>query len=573
METSTAEGLAPPATSLAPAGRLSSRLEWLGDGLAFAALGWLLLQLSEPAGGVDTSRLLRATWPLAAAVPVAAIELTRLPRRVSVGFAAFPALMALALVGAQFRSDFVQPSLLTSVMLVTALLTARVWRRPWGPVALVALLAGSLAVGWLNGLLVWVGGGDDPGRWLSLPWHNQSGTLLAAAAVFVLGVALAARTIKATLVLASASGVFAAAAWLAGSRGAAIAGILGIVVLAAWSRLRRPWAWATATAAALLVLFALMPQAGGVGDALSADKGLSASESSLARFHHMHAAVQMTVERPVLGWGPGSYRLASGRYAAPHVHPTSHAHNEYVEWFAEGGLPLGLTGLAIMFGLGTAVWRCRGRWPSMPPGARQGATLGSCAAVVVLAAHAAIDFDWLFPVLGVLFAVCGSIAYSAGRPLGRQPGTAWAAIPLALLLAAGMAGAVAESNDADPWDALAARAEARNQHTSGDLGRAAETVADGLQWNPADPVLAAMEGILAYERGDIRPEALVRSLPTSPIHPVAHLYAAEALAAGGDSYEAAVLATEVQEMATTYHAWGLESLASRAAAVVAGLSQ
>ena len=109
------------------------------------------------------------------------------------------------------------------------------------------------------------------------------------------------------------------------------------------------------------------------------------------------SAVAMAEARPAMGFGMGTFQTAYTGYALfdlPHMY-VHHAHCDWAEWAAEGGLPM----LALMLGVAAAVvWRIpRAPW---------------AAGILAVFAHGLVDFPmqkpglaaWVFLLLGAMCA-------------------------------------------------------------------------------------------------------------------------------------------------------------------------
>ena len=108
------------------------------------------------------------------------------------------------------------------------------------------------------------------------------------------------------------------------------------------------------------------------------------------------SSAAMVRDRPGMGFGLGTYESAYPAYAVFDIGLTvNHAHNDWLEWAAEGGIPLFLL-MAFV-----ALWSVRAAWQT--PWAT---------GVVAVFLHASVDFPlhkmaisaWLFVLLGALAA-------------------------------------------------------------------------------------------------------------------------------------------------------------------------
>ncbi|MCY4003843.1 MAG: O-antigen ligase family protein [Rhodospirillales bacterium] len=83
------------------------------------------------------------------------------------------------------------------------------------------------------------------------------------------------------------------------------------------------------------------------------------------RIHNWEAGTRAFAERPLLGWGPGNYFVASGRYRdvpEGRTRINDHAHNMTIETAATGGLG-GLAAYALLWGLTAAAVLRQARSP------------------------------------------------------------------------------------------------------------------------------------------------------------------------------------------------------------------
>ncbi len=340
----------------------------------------------------------------------------------------------ISLAFADVRAGWVRPVAAWAIAVPVAFATLHLLRRRWGATAIVAVGGGALALAWFNGMLIWWGGGTSRGEpaWMSLSWHNQSGTLMAVLGVAGLGLALT-RTGWPRLIGVVATAAGLSAAWLSGSRGAVLtagAAVLIVLVIAA----RRPvegslrrtgivGAIAIAlTVVAILGLLPLWADAGAtMGDEAARPSGVpsqpitsrsqDAAGNLRARFGHWEAAVRMFAASPLTGTGPGSYQWSSRPVYPEDTNLTSSAHGEQLEALGELGLVGGGAALVVTVGLAWLVLAVIRR-----PGTHH-LEVAAAGTVTLLASHAALDFDWDYPVLLALLAI-GGAALVAARGLG-----------------------------------------------------------------------------------------------------------------------------------------------------------
>lgn len=160
------------------------------------------------------------------------------------------------------------------------------------------------------------------------------------------------------------------------TRSAWIGAVAGLAVVAARRAPRLVWLVAATVAALVLARPAALESRLTVGDASSRD-----------RVYMWQAGLDMVLDRPVFGQGPGMILLAYPRYRWPEAtHPQQpHLHNNVLQLAAERGIP----------GLAFFVWWAGGAVLAAWREARRGGA-GTWASAAVLAALAAVLLAGLF---------------------------------------------------------------------------------------------------------------------------------------------------------------------------------
>lgn len=161
------------------------------------------------------------------------------------------------------------------------------------------------------------------------------------------------------------------------------------------------------------------------------------------------SAFEMVKDAPVLGTGPGSFKLVYPAYRRPqifyienaHNNETQHAENEYLEQAATGGI----VGLALFLWLFTLLFTCTFKNLKAPLPAKSSTsdndtkyyTLGYSAALAGLLVHAGVDISIHFVSSGLLLAVfIGTILALSMQNSKAQPVPAKASpYPRCLLVA------------------------------------------------------------------------------------------------------------------------------------------
>jgi O-antigen ligase len=547
--------------------------------------------------GQDGGRPYRAMLPVLAVSVVVMIatypRLARTPgwfRWLALAWVAGP---LIALAFAEVRAGWVRPVAASAIAVPVVLATLQVLWRSWGQTALIVVVGLAGLRAWYWGALVWWAGGGSRGEtaWMSLSWHNQSGTLMGALGVGALGIALV-RTgwSRALAVIAAALGL--SAAWLSASRGAILATGLGLGVAVA-TRLRRPERAAgtitmvAAMGLAVLVVVSLSAAyaQGGVRTVESATiapvtgRGEDAAGNLRARIGHWEAAARMFAGAPLTGTGPGSYRWSSVPVYPDDTNLTASAHNEPLEVLGEQGL-LGGGAAVLAAYLGLA-------WLTLAVIRRSGRVeieLAAAATVVVLATHALTDFDWDYSILLAVLAIAGATLIHSQTAIGDDGGVD-AACPASrhpsavavVLLAAGVAvlsigGVWFQTTRTVSWELDGRLRTALLAAAEGDMTAADGSLAVVRTWNPGAPRLEATEHLIAHATGRVDDEALARAVDPAAWVMADQLLAASHLTDAGRSELAQDVLASVRPLIEARRAWGVEGRAEELVAISLSLA-
>jgi len=236
------------------------------------------------------------------------------------------------------------------------------------------------------------------------------------------------------------------AALVGGSRAAMLAAVagLGVFVLATkWA----PWNWRRALT--LVAVFAgtvalvQIVSATGLGTPGESLAGRFASlgspaEAGSTRWPIWQATWAMIQQRPLLGFGPGTFFQVYPAWRLPDdVSAGYFAHNDYLQFFAERGLP-GLLLLLALGGIGIRYF-CRGLNRRRPPGDRV-TTVAMTAALAAAAVHALFSFPLhLLPFMYLLgFTLAALEVGSGASPSLRIPLRRVRSRPLVAVAVAGL---------------------------------------------------------------------------------------------------------------------------------------
>lgn len=558
---------------------------WAGDLLALAPLVVILPVLAGHDGGRGLRPAVMLGVTALVALPAVASEVRRLPPVAFALLASWMLALALGVGAARHRADMTVPLLQYSVAPIVVLSARRVWRRRWGPGALVVLLVVTFGRYQVDSWLIWWGQTDiGMGLWRPLSWRNQSAALTGMFGVWFLGVSLAS-----TRVLRVGFGLLAATAfagtWLSSSRaGLAVtvgAAIVAVVVGVRAGRLGGQAMWVpAATVAAVLATSTLLAagllsmQPPGTEQALDS-RSQGVGQNLFARIEHSEAALGMFTDRPLTGQGLGSYAALAQQWNDPNGGLTSSAHNEYAEVAGETGVFGAAALLGVLFGVASLGVRLLRRPPTIgEPGDLRGPLLvGAIATAGLFLVHSGVDFNWNYPILSGLASVAVALMLP-DRPRTRLPLPVIRGVTFvlaALLVLGTSAGLVERRGDTlAPWDDHGRVAAGLSALESGRVAEAQEAASAVLRWNPGSPAARSLAALVQFHREE-NVEALHTALAEQPSWFDGRARGALALAEAGHTQEARALVEDLHDDLDVHRAWRVEGhrLLAREAEVTA----
>lgn len=129
-------------------------------------------------------------------------------------------------------------------------------------------------------------------------------------------------------------------------------------------------------------------------------------------------ALGMVAQRPVAGFGAGSFYTAFPPYKGDHpLGFYDHAHNDYVEMAATTGL-VGL--VLLLLATGATAWRVVSLMDDRRPPLTRGLATGIAMALLCMALHAAVDFPLQMPANALTFTVVLALAWCLPRRAGGR---------------------------------------------------------------------------------------------------------------------------------------------------------
>jgi O-antigen ligase len=284
-------------------------------------------------------------------------------------------------------------------------------------VALFALLQDASS----NGKLYWVQPSEG---WIYGPYsnHNHYAGLMEMLTPVPLVIALSSRTSRQTRWLAGmAASIMAASLLLSGSRGGMTAFAAEMVLLAILLRRQRMDAKTMGVMAAslvlALVLFGWLAQPQLTERLAAIPSGTKAELSGGTRLTIDRDTLRMFAQRPLLGWGLGSFPDVYPRFCSFYATlPVDRAHNDYLQLLAE----MGIAGFAItMYSLFIALRGALRKIQQDPLGTNGLIGLSVLLGISGILVHSLLDFNLEIPANAAIFYALCTVA-AMERRFGRH---------------------------------------------------------------------------------------------------------------------------------------------------------
>ncbi len=154
---------------------------------------------------------------------------------------------------------------------------------------------------------------------------------------------------------------------------------------------------------AVLVLLSSYPA---VQELLTVRQVIDQAGGAEGRLQISQAVVAMILEKPVLGFGPGTFSFTFFKFQPPAISGWyTMAHNDYVHFTAEMGILLPVIMIWMIVAL---FWHgfMKLRTPSLLV---RGATLGSMAGIIAILCHSYIDFNLHIPANALFFTILAAL--------------------------------------------------------------------------------------------------------------------------------------------------------------------
>lgn len=330
--------------------------------------------------------------------------------------------------------------------------------------------------------------------------------------------------------------------YLTHMRGARVAIVAALILLAVYYLLRTPRRSAVRAGALAVGALLIMSMAGaGVALALAsvrAEGTLPLDTPSVLRLNGYYGAARFAMENPVLGIGPGNFDLESPmlwtpfeqRWYAAEGKKNDHVHNDALEAAAEAGIP----GVTMYFAL--LLWGVLGALAlkgdrDNPNRAKLGIVLAGC--IGAFAVDGLFGFNLRVPVSGGLFFLMMGMLHALlhrpeawrGVQVAVQAALVLVALGLALWNTAGFA-AETQYQEARGAQAYAEKSRAEGNTAQVEYGYRAgrDLLGAGARWMPFDARFPELRGSFAMALGDLDgAEAdYVAAIARNPFNPATH---------------------------------------------------
>lgn len=195
---------------------------------------------------------------------------------------------------------------------------------------------------------------------------------------------------------------------LSHSRAGLVAALTGAAVVLFGFRRTRALRWTAAIGTGVLLLLLTLDLAQTPGERFVSVKDDLGAKAG--RLHVWRDAMRLVAARPFLGWGFGTFESAFPTVQSADIDVRyDHAHNDWLEWGIEGGIPT-LTIACALLVLAFASGRRQGENVNTVVG------VAARAAIVVVSMHALWDFSLRIPAIAVSTCVLLGLVMSNARP-------------------------------------------------------------------------------------------------------------------------------------------------------------